>query len=107
MFSGTRRLFWKPHGAATTVSDREHKSGIGSAHFSSQQEEDGRLKAHPASLHLLGGHDDDVRVLLVEHLPEVHHRVLQAALGGDEDFAFVGVPALFVHTLPKNRDGLS
>lgn len=64
----------------------------------------GRLYAHPASLHLLGGHDDDVRVLLVEHLPEVHHRVLQAALRGDEDFALVGVPALFVHTLAKTEN---
>lgn len=60
-----------------------------------------KLRSHPASLHLLGGHDDDMRVLLVKHLPEVHHRVLQAALRGDEDLALVSVPALFMHTLVK------
>lgn len=70
-----------------------------------RNEEGGRrLRTHPASLHLLGGHDDDVRVLLVEHLPEVHHRVLQAALRGDEDFALVGISALFVHTLAKTEN---
>lgn len=57
--------------------------------------------AHPSSLHLLRGHDDDVRVLLIQHLPEVHHCVLQAPLSGDEDFAFIHVASLFMGTLQQ------
>lgn len=45
------------------------------------------LRSHPASLHFLGGHDNDTRVLLKHHQPEGGHRVLQAALGGDVHLA--------------------
>lgn len=51
--------------------------------------------AHPAPLHLLGGHDNDVAVLLVHHGPEVVHRCLQAALGGYIDLAVLRVPSIF------------
>lgn len=54
---------------------------------------------HPSSLHLLRGHDDDVRILLIHHLPEVNDRILQAALGGNENFALLHVAALFMITL--------
>ena len=54
---------------------------------------------YPPPLHLLGRHDDDVRVLLVDHLPEVHHRDLQAALRGDEHFALLPGTALLPEAL--------
>lgn len=55
--------------------------------------------AHPPPLDLLRGHDDDVRVLLIHHLPEVDDRVLQAPLGGDENLACVHEAPLIVQTL--------
>lgn len=39
--------------------------------------------AYLPSLHLLCGHDNDPRVLLEHHPPEIIHRVLQAALSGN------------------------
>lgn len=55
--------------------------------------------AYPSPLHLLGRHDDDVSILLIHHLPEVVHRVLQAALGGNEDFTLLYMPPVFTHVL--------
>lgn len=46
-------------------------------------------------------------VLLIHHLPEVDDCVLKAPLGGDEDFAFVQVPSLFVRTLLQRFNSLN
>lgn len=66
--------------------------------------------AYPPAFHVLGCHDDDVRVLLVHHLPEVHHRVLQAALRGNEHLALGAGLALLPEALERSarseRSGL-
>lgn len=56
-------------------------------------------RTHPSPFHFLCGHDNHMGVLLIHHLPEVHDCILKAPLGGDEDFAFIHVPSLFVRTL--------
>lgn len=53
------------------------------------------MSAHPAPLHLLGCHDNDMTVLLIHHGPEVIHCCLQAALGGYVDLAVLRVPSIF------------
>lgn len=48
------------------------------------------------SLHLFGGHDDDSRVLLKHHPPEVTDGVLQTALSGDVALLQLGAVNLVV-----------
>lgn len=40
-------------------------------------------RAHNSVLHVLGEHDDEARVLLPHHAPEVHHGVVQRSLARD------------------------
>lgn len=56
-------------------------------------------RTYPSSFHLFCGHDDHMSVLLIHHLPEINDCILKAPLGGDEDFAFIHVPSLFVRIL--------
>lgn len=60
--------------------------------------------SHPAPLHFLGRHDNDVTVLLVHHGPEVIHCCLQAALGGYVDLAVLRVPSILRDALRRERD---
>ena len=60
------------------------------------------MRAYPSTLHLFGGHDDHVRVLLVHHLPEVDDGVLQTALSGDEHLALV-MTTLVMQTLEHTQ----
>lgn len=52
--------------------------------------------AHLSSLHLFGGHDNDSRVLLKHHPPEVTDGVLQTALSGDVALLHFGAVTLRV-----------
>lgn len=61
------------------------------------------LVTHSSSLDSPGGHDDDVCVLLEQHLPEVDDRVLQTALGGDENLALLHVAPFFMQTLHRTK----
>ena len=52
--------------------------------------------AHLPSLHLFRGHDDDARVFLKHHPPEVTDGVLQAALSGNVALLHLGAVTLRV-----------
>lgn len=45
--------------------------------------QEGEALPYPAFLHFSGRHDDDTRVLLPSHLPEVIDCGVQTALAGD------------------------
>lgn len=53
-----------------------------------------KISVYLPSLHFLCGHDNDSRVLLEHHPPEVIHRVLQAALSGNVTLFGFGIVAL-------------
>lgn len=62
-------------------------------------------QTHLSSLHLFGRHDDDPRVLLEHHPPEVADGVLQAALGGDVALPGLGAVTLQVHLRLRTHTG--